>query len=107
MIESIGSAKYVYFALDRGLAARPPSIDDMDEWIGRDYEPSKELLVARVSPESEARRGHPVRLVVDSSKVHLFDPETEETILRGEAPAGSGQKSRRRVGAEDQNGDRG
>lgn len=105
MIESMGSEKYVYFSLDRGLAARTPSLD-MDERIGRDDEPSKELLVARVSPESEARRGHTVRLVVDSSKVHLFDPETEETIFRGEAPTGPGQESRPRAGAEDRNGDR-
>jgi multiple sugar transport system ATP-binding protein len=104
MIESMGSEKYVYFALDRELAARTRRVD-IDERIARDAEPSKELLVARVSPGSEARRGHTVRLVVDSSKVHLFDPETEETILRGEAPAGSGQGSRWRVGPEGQNGD--
>lgn len=55
MIESVGSAKYVYFALDRGLTARTPSID-MDERIGWDDESSKELLVARVSSGSEARR---------------------------------------------------
>jgi multiple sugar transport system ATP-binding protein len=89
MIESVGSEKYVYFSLDRGLTARTPSID-MDGWIGWDDEPSKELLVARVSSGSEAQRGYTVRLVLDSSKVHLFDPETEETILRGEAPAGIG-----------------
>jgi len=104
MIESVGSEKYVYFALDRGLTARTPSID-MDGRIGWDDEASKELLVARVSPGSEAQRGYAVRLVLDSSKVHLFDPETEETILRGEATAGLGQESRPRVGAEDQNGD--
>jgi multiple sugar transport system ATP-binding protein len=106
MIESMGSAKYVYFALERVLAARMSRID-MDEWTGRDDETSKELLVAQVSPASGVRLGHMVRLVVDSSKVHLFDPETEETILRGEAPAGSGQGSRPRVGLEDRNGDRG
>jgi multiple sugar transport system ATP-binding protein len=104
MIESVGSEKYVYFALDRGLTARPPSID-MDGWVGWDDEASKELLVARVSPGSEAQRGYAVRLVLDSSKVHLFDPETEETILRGEATAGLGQESRPRVRAGDQNGD--
>jgi multiple sugar transport system ATP-binding protein len=106
VIESMGSEKYVYFSLDRGLAARPPSLDIVER-IGRDDEPSEELLVARVSPESKARRGHTVRLAVDSSKVHLFDPETEEAILRGEAPAGFGQESRPRAGAEDRNGDRG
>jgi multiple sugar transport system ATP-binding protein len=104
VIESVGSAKYVYFALDRGLTARTPSIDMVGR-IGWDDEASKELLVARVSPGSEAQRGHTVRLVLEPSKVHLFDPETEETILRGEAPAGSRQESRPRVGAEDKNGD--
>jgi hypothetical protein len=102
----MGSEKYVYFALDRGLATRAPSMD-VDERIGRDDEPSEDLLVARVSPESEARRGHTVRLVVDPRKVHLFDSGTEDTILHGEAPAGPGQESRPRVGSEDQNGDRG
>ena len=105
-IESTGSAKYVYFALDRGLVARTPSLD-MDERVGRDDEPPEELLVARVSPESEARRGHPVRLIIDPPKVHLFDPETEDSILSGEAAAASGQESRRRAQAEDRNGDRG
>ena len=55
MIQSVGSAKYVYFALDRELTARTPSID-MDERIGWNDEFSKELLVARVSSAKEARR---------------------------------------------------
>jgi protein required for attachment to host cells len=50
--------------------------------------------VARVSPESEARRGDTVKLVVDSSKVHLFDPETEEAILHKEASGNAGQEGR-------------
>ena len=99
VIESMGSDKYLYFGLDRRLAARTASMDDMDERVGQDDEPSGALLVARVSPESEARRGHKVRLVVDPSKVHLFDPDTEETILHKEAS--TGQESRPRVGAVD------
>jgi multiple sugar transport system ATP-binding protein len=105
VIESMGSEKYVYFSLDRGLAARTPSLE-VDERIGGDDDPSEELLVARVSPESEARRGHAARLLVDSSKVHLFDPETEASILLGEVLAGSGQESRPRVGLENRSGDR-
>ncbi|MDP8972492.1 MAG: hypothetical protein M3N45_04785 [Actinomycetota bacterium] len=105
VIESMGSEKYVYFSLDRGLAAHTPSLD-INERIGGNDDPSEELLVARVSPASEARRGHAARLVVDSSKVHLFDPETEASILLGEVPVGSGQESRPRVGPENRNGDR-
>jgi multiple sugar transport system ATP-binding protein len=101
VIESMGSEKYLYFGLDRELVAHTPSMDEMVEQVGQDDESSEELLVARVSPESEARRGHTVELIVDSSKVHLFDPETEETILHKEAPADSGRESRSNVGAGD------
>jgi multiple sugar transport system ATP-binding protein len=38
-------------------------------------------MVARISAESEAREGHKMRLVLDSSKIHLFDPNTEEAIF--------------------------
>ena len=49
---------------------------------GRSAEdPGGNLMVARVSPESTAREGETMRLVIDSSKIRLFDPETEEAIL--------------------------
>jgi multiple sugar transport system ATP-binding protein len=38
-------------------------------------------MVARVSAESTAREGEKMRLVIDSSKIHLFDLETEEAIF--------------------------
>jgi multiple sugar transport system ATP-binding protein len=38
-------------------------------------------MVARVAPESTAREGQKMRLVVDSSKIRIFDPETEQAIL--------------------------
>ncbi len=101
VIESMGSEKYLYFGLDRDLVAHTPSMDEMVEQVGQDDESSEELLVARVSPESEARRGNKLQLIVDSSKVHLFDPETEEAILHKEAPAGSDGESQPRVGTGD------
>jgi hypothetical protein len=39
------------------------------------------MMVARVSAESRAHRGEKMRLAIDASKIHLFDPESEETIL--------------------------
>jgi hypothetical protein len=38
-------------------------------------------LMARVAPTSKARNGDTVRVAFDPHKVHLFDIETEQTIL--------------------------
>ena len=39
------------------------------------------MMVARVAAESTAKEGEMIRLVIDPSKVHLFDPETEKAIF--------------------------
>ena len=39
------------------------------------------MMVARVAAESTAKEGQKMRLVIDSSKVQLFDPETEKAIF--------------------------
>ena len=38
-------------------------------------------MIARVSPRCEARDGEPVRLIVDLVNPHLFDRDTEQSIL--------------------------
>ena len=38
-------------------------------------------MMARVAPTSKARRGDKVTVALDAHKIHLFDPETELTIL--------------------------
>uniref|UniRef100_UPI0025ED12DB ABC transporter ATP-binding protein n=1 Tax=uncultured Gemmiger sp. TaxID=1623490 RepID=UPI0025ED12DB len=38
-------------------------------------------LMARVAPTSKARRGSKVVMAMDANKIHLFDPDTELTIL--------------------------
>lgn len=83
VIESMGSEKYVYFEVSHELAAQTQSIAEMAEssGIGDTKSDLGELMVARVSAESQARRGEKLKLVIDSGKVHLFDPETEEAIL--------------------------
>ncbi len=39
-------------------------------------------LVAKVSPDTELRRGHIVELVVDTRHLHIFDRETQRAITR-------------------------
>ena len=82
VIESMGNEKYLYFELPEGLSARTQSIAELEAAVGTLEEGLGEMLVARVSPEIGAGEGEKVRLVVDTSKVYLFDPKTEEAIPR-------------------------
>ena len=38
-------------------------------------------LMARVAPTSKSRRGDKIVVAMDTHKIHLFDPETELTLL--------------------------
>jgi multiple sugar transport system ATP-binding protein len=88
VIESMGSEKYVYFEASNDQAAHLQSLGEMtdDETSGDEggegsADESGEMMVARVSAESAANEGQQMRLVIDASKVHLFDPETERSIF--------------------------
>jgi multiple sugar transport system ATP-binding protein len=91
VIESMGSEKYIYFDVGKERRVHLRSVAEMTDEVdgGADEEASGEaaedttgeLMVARVSPESEAREGEQMRLVIDPTKVHLFDPETEKAIF--------------------------
>jgi multiple sugar transport system ATP-binding protein len=41
------------------------------------------LLTARVSPDTASEMGAGVKVGVDTRKMHLFDPDTEEAIMNG------------------------
>jgi multiple sugar transport system ATP-binding protein len=88
VIESMGSEKYLYFEVGGDQAAHLQSLGDMtddetsgDEDGGGSADESGEMMVARVAAESTAKEGQQMRLVIDSSKVQLFDPETEKAIF--------------------------
>lgn len=80
VIESMGSEKYVYFEVpgEEKVSASGVSTsggpDDEEVDFGQ-------MLVARISAASTARIGHGSRLVIDTSKVRLFDAQTEQAIL--------------------------
>jgi ABC-type sugar transport system ATPase subunit len=87
----MGSEKYIYFDVGKEQHARLQSIAEMTDEVGGGGEEEAsgesaedttgELMVARVSPESQAREGEKMRLVIDSTKIHLFDLETEKAIF--------------------------
>lgn len=77
LLESLGSEIIVHFP----LPVEPYSIMDA-EFEGEDAidaatdSDGHAIYVARVSPRSAARLGQPVQLVVDTSRMHFFDPKT-------------------------------
>jgi multiple sugar transport system ATP-binding protein len=96
VIESMGSEKYMYFSPGAAQVAHSESLEEVagvatssgDNGTSGDSEERAtasavggELMVARVSAESRVERGQKVRLSVESEKVRLFDPDTEEAII--------------------------
>jgi multiple sugar transport system ATP-binding protein len=92
VIESMGSEKYLYFDVPREQHVHLQSIDEMMADVGGDTgdgegddagsaEVSGDYMVARVSAESPAERNEKMKLVIDSTKIRLFDPSSEESIL--------------------------
>ncbi len=91
VIESMGSEKYIYFSPPREQTVQLESVEQMsgDQGGGEEEEsfggsaddPGGNLMVARVSPQSTAKEGQKMQLVLDSSHIHLFDVETEEAIF--------------------------
>jgi multiple sugar transport system ATP-binding protein len=47
-----------------------------------DRDPDRVRLVARLSPRSRVRPGDVIKLAVDTDQLHLFDPETGESMRR-------------------------
>ena len=92
---------YVGKAVKMGI--RPENIDDEPEFMAKHTDCQLEATVdvsemmgaeiylyleykgnkmtARVAPTSKAKNGDTVRVAFDKNKVHVFDPETELTIL--------------------------
>ncbi|HEX2738983.1 MAG TPA: sn-glycerol-3-phosphate ABC transporter ATP-binding protein UgpC [Rubrobacter sp.] len=88
VIESMGSEKYLYFEVPREQAAHLESLSEMTDDEGAEEgdgeapaEESGDMMVARVAAESTAKEGQKMRLVIDATKVQLFDPETEKAIF--------------------------
>ena len=84
VIESMGSEKYVYFEVAGDQAAHLESLGGLigeEDGDGASADTSGDMMVARVAAESTAKEGQQMRLVIDGSKVQLFDPETEKAIF--------------------------
>jgi multiple sugar transport system ATP-binding protein len=92
VIESMGSEKYLYFEIDKDQTVHLDGVADATDDSAASEESGGtsgtsgavtggEMMTARISAASQAKLGNRMKLVIDSSKVRLFDPETEEAIL--------------------------
>ena len=85
LIEELGSETLVHFHIDAArLSATDALLADADEdpdlGAGEIGAETATAGVARVAPDSRIAAGQRVRFAVDTEKIHLFDPETGDSL---------------------------
>jgi len=73
--EALGSEVLMHFSVAASSAEAP----DASEFI-ESLEDAGTIFVARVHPQTKAREGEPLRLVVNTRRLHFFDVDTGEAI---------------------------
>ena len=81
--ESLGSEVLVHFSVDA-----PPVLTEDTRELSRDLDTGaavtqaaeRSTFVARLDPRTEARERGEIELAVDTTRLHLFDPETGQGI---------------------------
>jgi multiple sugar transport system ATP-binding protein len=89
LIESLGSDLYAYFHVESEGVESDQLADLAEESIGETGAASlregEEQIVARLDPASRIKRRERAQLWADTSKLHLFDPESGESLTRPES----------------------
>ena len=94
LVEAMGSDVLVHFAVDA-----PQVVTDDTRELARDLGEDPQtrgdagtVMIARFSPRTAAREGAPISIAVDTERLHVFDPETGESVWGNEQPAAVQQK---------------
>jgi len=86
LVESLGSDLYAYFHIESPGVQSDQLADLVDESLeetgAAETREGHEQIVARLDPTSKVRRRETAQLWADTAKLHLFDPESGES-LRG------------------------
>jgi multiple sugar transport system ATP-binding protein len=84
LVESMGSELYAYFKVESDRVESEHLQDLAEDAGGADLPQSEEgQIVARLDAGSGVKRGEPAELWVDTTRVHLFEPESGETLSKG------------------------
>jgi multiple sugar transport system ATP-binding protein len=82
LVESLGSDLFAYFHVEsEGVQSDQLAdviADRLEETGAPEPREGQEQIVARLDPASEIKRGDRAKLWADTSKLHLFDPESGE-----------------------------
>ena len=81
LVEQLGSEAYVHFA----VPVRPVVTADIEALLAEEGTDAAALgdetkFTARVNPDHAPRVGQSAELVIDTAKLHFFDPETGDTL---------------------------
>jgi multiple sugar transport system ATP-binding protein len=79
--EMLGADTYIHFTVDRAPVVTP-DIEELLADTGRDASDlgDRTNFIARVSPDVDVKVGDAVDLVVDTTKLHFFDPATGQRV---------------------------
>jgi multiple sugar transport system ATP-binding protein len=84
LVESLGSDLYAYFHVESGGVESEQLADLVEERLEETGVPEvregQEQIVARLDPASKIKRREQAELWADTSKLHLFDPESGERL---------------------------
>jgi multiple sugar transport system ATP-binding protein len=86
LVESLGSDLYAYFHVrSEGIESDQLAdvvADSLEETGVTDVREGEQRMVARLDPASKIKRRERAKLWADTSKLHLFDPESGESLPR-------------------------
>src|SRR3954452_2685152 len=89
LTESMGSEVYAYFSYEGG-GAQSAELEELAADSGAAEIPSsgqEGQAVARLNPATKVQQGQTVRLSIDTSKTHLFDPQDGRNLTTRQAAA--------------------
>jgi multiple sugar transport system ATP-binding protein len=86
LVESLGSDLYAYFHIEsEGVESDQLADlvgDSLDETGAANLREGEEQVIARLDASSRIRRGEEAELWVDTTRLHLFDPDSGESLAR-------------------------
>jgi multiple sugar transport system ATP-binding protein len=92
LVESMGAEKYAYFQVQHE-GVQSQELQELAQDSGADEVPSsgEGQVVARLDAASSVQRDQEVELWVDSTKLHLFDPQSGHSLTAADGqPAAAG-----------------
>jgi multiple sugar transport system ATP-binding protein len=84
VVEEMGSELYAFFTV-HSHAVRSQELDELEQDAGTaalSHNGDGTVAVARLNPESDARSGSKVKLVLDTDKITVFSPDGENLMRR-------------------------